>query len=353
MKVNELKALVTDFQTTRLDDDQMKMVGFEGQGRAVLYNQLAEAYRIAKLLLTKGPNRGAFQSMMEDARMTVEAKKFEDDKATNEWAYATKLLYGKFVEKEFLHTVFQEFEPNRSAERYGCILRHLNKHNIAVEAAAEYIANFTHEKGNALFGIEAVDRAEAKGDGNSKDEKQEQTYLNFGVSPAPNDVVQFEIPADWYDDKRFKSDNQFGTCWFEVKDGRVFLFDRKPLKEDDFTKMAKARGKRLYAEHVAAQKSLDNMASASKKKLKTAKGISAGDKDLAVIKIASAGQTTYTYNKMMVDLNDEASQDAANAKDHRQYFTDLAGGKLGVDPLKSIVMIKSAPEQIPSEEIAA
>ncbi|OJY71254.1 MAG: hypothetical protein BGP16_11770 [Sphingobium sp. 66-54] len=353
MKVNELKALVADFQTTRLDDDQMKMVGFEGQGRAVLYNQLAEAYRIAKLLLTKGPNRGAFQSMMEAAGMTVEAKKFEDDKATNEWAYATKLLYGKFVEKEFLNTVFQEFEPNRSAERYGCILRHLNKHNIAVEAAADYMANFTHEKGNALFGIEAVDRAEAKGEGNSKDEKQEQTYLNFGVSPAPNDVVQFEVPADWYDDKRFKSDNQFGTCWFEVKDGRVLLFDRKPLKEDDFKKLATARGKRLYAEHKATQKTLDNVAKASNRKLDAAEKIRAGDKDLAVIKTGVVGTTTAEYRNMLNALGGEAKQDAANAMEHRQYFTDLAGGKLGVDPLKSIVLIKSASEQLPSEEIAA
>jgi hypothetical protein len=353
MKINDLKALVTDFQTTRLDDDQMKMVGFEGQGRAVLYAQLTEAYRIAKLLLTKGPNRGAFQSMMEDAGMTAEAKRFEDDKATNEWAYATKLLYGKFVEKEFLNTVFQEFEPNRSAERYGCILRHLNKHNIAVEAAADYMANFTHEKGNALFGIEAVDRAETKGDGNSKDQKQEQTFLNFGVSPAPNDVVQFEMPADWYDDKRFKSENKFGICWFEVKDGRVLLFDRKPLKEDDFKKMAKVRGKRLYAEHVAAQKSLDKMAAASEVKYDKANKIGAGDKDLAVIKTGVVGKTTYEYRHTMNGLETEYKQDAANAKEHRQYFTDLAGGKLGVDPLKSIVLIKSASEQLPSEETVA
>ncbi len=350
MKTAELKALVTDFQTTRLEDDQMKMVGFEGQGRAVLYNQLAEAYRIAKLLLTKGINRGTFQSMMEDVGMTIEAKKFESDKAANEWAYVTKLLYGKWVEKEFLNTVFQEFEPNRSAEKYGCILRHLNKKNVAVEDAAQYIANFTHEMGNALVGIEAVDRMEAKGNGKSKDEKQEQTFLNFGVSPAPNDVVQFEMPADWYDDKRFPSDNKFGTCWFEVKDGRVFLFDRKPLKDDDFKKMAKIRGKRLYAEHAAAQKALDQLAKSSEGKLKSAEKIRAGDKDLAVIRTGVVGKPTYEYVTMMRNLNEEANQDAENAKEHRQYFSDLAGGNLGVDPLKSIQLINSASTQLPLNE---
>lgn len=351
MKVNELNALVADFQTTRLDSDQMKMVGFEGQGRAVLYAQLAEAYRIGKLLLTKGLNRGAFQRMMEDAGMTNEAKKFEDQKATNEWAYVTKLLYGKWVEKEFLNTVFQEFEPNRSAEKYGCILRHLNKKNIAVEDTVQYIANFTHEKGNALVGIEAVDRMEAKGNGKSKDEKQEQTFLNFGVSSSPNDVVQFEMPADWHDDKRFPSDNQFGTCWFEVKDGRVFLFDRKPLKEGDFKKLARTRGRRLYADHTAAQKTLVQLAKASEGKLESAEKIRAGDKDLAVIRTGVVGKTTYEYVKMMDNLNEEANQDAENAKGHRQYIADLAGGKLGVDPLKSIELVKSASKQLSLDEV--
>ncbi|EZP69983.1 hypothetical protein BV96_03661 [Sphingomonas paucimobilis] len=353
MKINELKALVADFQTTRLDSDQTKMIGFEGQGRAVLYAQLAEAYRIGKLLLSKGPSRGAFQQMMENAGMTNEAKKFEEDKAANEWAYVTKLLYGKWVEKEVLNTVFQEFEPNRSAEKYGCVLRHLDKKNIAVESAAQYIANFTHEKGNALVGIEAVDRMEAKSGSNSSDDNTEETYLKFGVSPVPNDVVQFDMPADWYDDKRFKSDNQFGTCWFEVRDGRVFLFDRKPLKEEDFKKLAKVRGRRVYAEHKAAQETLDKLAKASKGKSEAAEKIRAGDKDLAVIKAGVVGASTQEYRDMLGVLRGEAKQDAANAKEYRQYFTDLAGGKLGVDPLKSIVLVRPAVEQFPSEENAA
>ncbi len=344
----DLKALVIDFQTTRLDDDQKSMVGFEGQGRAVLYNQLQEAYRIGKLLLTKGPNRGLFENMLEDAGMDNQAKKLNEGKATNEWVYVTKLLYGKFVEKTFLNTVFQEFEPNRSAEKYGNVLRYLDRHNVKVEEAANFIANFKHEEGNALAGIEAVDRKEARGSGSTKDEKLEDTFFKFGTSSAAADVVQFEMPAEWYDDKRFKSDNKFGTCWFEVKDGKVFLYDRKPMKEDDFTKLAKQRGRRVYYEQKATQKQLDNIATSSGKKLKAAEKIKSGDPDLAVIKIGAAGQTTAGYKEMLYTLHDEANQDANNAKEHRKHLSDIAAGKLGVDPKRSIVLIKNnqdAPEE--------
>ena len=121
-----------------------------------------------------------------------------------------------------------------------------------------------------------------------------------------NDVVQFEVPAEWYDDKRFTSGKQFGTCWFEVRDGRVFLFDRKPLKEDDFKKLAKIRGRRVYAEHKATQNALDKLAKASEGKLKAAEKVSAGDKDLAVIKIGVVGTPTTEYRDMLADLSSEA-----------------------------------------------
>mgnify|MGYP000958475197 CR=1 FL=1 len=265
----------------------------------------------------------------------------------------TKLHYGKFVTKQFLNTVFQEFEPNRSAEKYGNVLRYLNRHNVKVDDAADFIANFKHEEGNALAGIEAVDRKEANGGGNAPDEKMEETFFKFGISEAPNDVVQFEMPADWYDDKRFKSDNKFGTCWFEVRDGKVLLFDRKPMQEDDFKKLAKSRGRRVYQEHKKAQSALDNMVVKSAKKLKSAKKITSGDPDLAVIKIGAANQTTAGYKQMLKTLDDEAKQDAENAYEHRKHVYDISEGTFHLDDKTSIVLIKSSQKLEESDEAEA
>jgi len=116
IKFDDLKKTVADFQTIHLLNDQTEMANFEDGGRNILYNQLAEAYRIGLLLLT--PSNGTmFCNLLTDAELKTEAKKYGDNKAPNPWAYVTKLLYGKWVSKQVSNTVFHVFEPNRSAEK--------------------------------------------------------------------------------------------------------------------------------------------------------------------------------------------------------------------------------------------
>lgn len=227
-KFDDLKKMVSDFQTIRLLNDETNMVGLQVQGRSILYNQLEEAYRIGLILLTRG-NGTMFCHIMESNGMSEQSKKYGNNEYTNEWNFVTHLLYGEWKEKNVSKTVFEVYERNRSAEKYSKIFRYLNDNKIAANDVAEFIAKFTSEDGNGLIGIE---RADTKANRKTNEKKQTpEQAIAVGANAKEADVFTFDAPTELADVK-------FGSCFFKVIDGKAVVFGTKKLEEVEFNELA-------------------------------------------------------------------------------------------------------------------
>ena len=73
---NKLSGTVSDFIQNRISTDEAEMLSIREQGRAVLYNQLAEAYRIG-LILVEPKNRIEFCKILSKYNLDGDADRLE------------------------------------------------------------------------------------------------------------------------------------------------------------------------------------------------------------------------------------------------------------------------------------
>lgn len=237
--------LVSEFKTNRLNGDHTKMASLQVQGRKVLYEQIAEAYRIGQILLSPS-NKGPFHRYLLSLGFEKEAATFDKGKTKNRWLLVTKVLYGEWKTYTDFHlasfsadkegvTVFQ---PNRSSEKYANVLRRLWDQTVAVEKAAEYIENFDEpEYGAGLVGMERIDRAtyaDATKDGNSK-----LDHLETGLN-----AISFSMPKP----AEISADVKFGVMLFETGEDNLTVYECKSLTQDEFDAMAADYGRRISAQ---------------------------------------------------------------------------------------------------------
>ncbi len=331
---NELAETVSDFIENRTSTDETTMLGIREQGRAILYSQLAEAYRIG-LVLVEPKNVIYFYRLLSAHGLENDSDRVAAGTAKNIWLCVTKLLYAKLSEDGLI------FEVNRSAEKYANVFRYLHANKIPADEAANYIANFKGATANGLLGIERADR-----DANSKSSNDSAAksieHVEYGRSPAIDDVIQFEMPASWCDEKRFTAENQYGMCWFEVRDGRVYLFDRQSIDADKFKALAETRGRRIATKLASQKKAADALAKKAEKKLKAANKIRTGDADLSEIKLSYNGILTQNINKITATLQSERDESVKNAGTIGSYIVDLSTGRLPFSQINNVVMTNCA-----------
>lgn len=241
---NPVNTLVKSFKDTLPANlDQQRQ--FQVQGYRVLWRQLGEAYFVAQNILSQ--SKADLEAALTERGIT-KAKP-----GSNPFLPIVKMLYGEWKtvngEKSFsaehLVSDVTVFEPNRSAEKYACVFRYLNKRKdqlTDLQTIVDYIEGF---KGN-LKGIEDADRAENKKKASSKATLDTADALKRGLAVRGGmDIGSREKIKDLIAD--FPDDATHGVVWFKVtEDGHVHLmgFDKK-LAEDAVEKLAVKRGTSL------------------------------------------------------------------------------------------------------------
>lgn len=251
---------------SKVANDQKNLVRHELAGRSLLYSQLAEAYKIGLELINDAnlheDNRpGAdfralrhlmvLHSMHKATDFLTAIGENKRDRLWNAqnpdkpqrklkpeispWVYIVKLLYGKWVDsskwtdierqengkkiglktaevREFIvhknapdgtKTAYQEWSPNRSAEKYAVVFRYLHDHGVAVADVPAFIENFNEkDHGKKLFGIEHAGREAAKQAGESKSKSQDvidkqKSYVTRAEVRSNDKVFAVEKPGMW------------------------------------------------------------------------------------------------------------------------------------------------------------
>ncbi|MBB5705218.1 hypothetical protein [Sphingopyxis panaciterrulae] len=339
---DDLKKMVSDFQTIRLLNDETNMIGLQVQGRSILYNQLAEAYRIGLILLTRG-NGTMFCHLMESNGMADQSKKYGNNNYTNAWNFVTHLLYGEWKEKNVSKTVFEVYERNRSAEKYSKIFRYLDDKKVAAENAADFILNFTHDElGNGLIGIERAD-TEANRKASDKKQMSEQA-IAVGTNAKEADVFTFDAPTELADVK-------YGSCFFEVIDGKVVVFGTKKLEEAEFNELAAKRGRTITMEWNRKAKEADKLAKQSKSTFTKAVKLIKTDPELEALKKRLLGDKEWA--QWLLDDKKESKKNAESTADYASRMKSLYN-LFDNDcdepaPKKLIALVKNVPA---SQEVA-
>lgn len=339
-----LKKLVAEFQDKRLTADQQKMVKLEHAGNAVLYAQLAEAYRIGLILLTPA-NGTMFCHLMESNGMAAESKKYADNKYSNAWAYVTKLLYGSWVEQKISNTVFQVFEAERSTEKYANVLRHLALLNAEVENVPAVIAEFEHKNRNGvvvrkLLGLEVADREEnSKGGGSSDD----STPIKLGTSVSEHDVFHVTVPNE------LDPAIEFGSCFFRVSDGQMIVFGATKLDESQFNALAARRGRDIKRRDDELEKAAKDVANTSEADRKAVTRMAATDPKLHELRERLLNDPDYAI--YIVEAERNAKKNLRSVKDDRDRrqkaaFSELTTPDSGIGPVtkakpfKALALVK-------------
>lgn len=220
---NHVNTLVASFQTSFTANLEQQRE-FEVRGYRALYTQVAEAFAIAQTIL-KPENKSEYEAALKERGIDLPKGK------SNPYLPVIKLLYGSWADEQ--KTIF---EPNRSAEKYACVFRYLNKRKgkIAQKDIVGHIEEYSDATyGTALKGIEAQDRAEHRTTGSRAD--------NSEALIAGSDLdgsIAIDRPA-------FVQENQtIGQLWFKLgKDGKVYILGARPLEEKTFDALAIKRGK--------------------------------------------------------------------------------------------------------------
>jgi len=229
--VGELTALVKDFQVKRLPEDQQEMDRLEIAGRRVLYKQLAEAYRIGKILLLP-ENRESLNDILEEH--TLKPIKLKNGKPTvNPWHPVCKLIWGGWK----TGTIFSVFKPDRAAEKYANVFRYLENHQTQHADVVTTIEGFD----GGLTGIVKADRKENQ-KGKNKNVAKLATFLTLGCDPDEPDVVEMDRP-DFVPEG-----TDFGKLWFRADGDELYIFGFNPLEEKQFNALAISRGRKIQAE---------------------------------------------------------------------------------------------------------
>lgn len=230
--IGELTALVKDFQVKRLPEDHEKMANYEIAGRRVLYQQLAEAYRIGKILLMP-ENHGSLNNILEAHKL--KAIKWKDGKPTvNPWHPVCQLMWGDWAQG----TIFSVFKPDRAAEKYANVFRYLENHQIQQANAATFIEGFD----GGLTGIVEADREERRKGKNKSNVANLATFLTLGCDPDEPDVVVMDRP-DFVPEGAV-----FGKLWFKADGDELYVFGFNKLEEGQFNALATSRGRKIQAE---------------------------------------------------------------------------------------------------------
>jgi hypothetical protein len=348
---DELKKLVTEFREVRLADDQQKMGKFEVAGQAVLYSQIAEAYRIGVILLER-TNAMMFINLMKSHNMVDQATKYGNNNYTNRWLFVTKLLYGSWEEKTISNTVFHIWSHDRSSEKYANVLRHLEELEKRPEEVADFIPTFeyTNEKGitvRKLQGLEVADR-EANARNGSKPDTS--TQLTLGTSRAEPDVMGIPLPAE------LDPEIEYGSCFFKVENKQMIIFGTTKLEEDEFKKLAIARGKVIKKRDDDLSKAVDAVSATTEADRKAVTKLVVQEPKLAALKKKLLADPDYAA--YIIDAEKEAKKNSGRVRDARKKKQDLAFMELALSdsaaagpvakskPSKKLALIKNATGEV-------
>lgn len=348
---DELKKLVTDFREVRLADDQQKMGKFEVAGQAVLYSQIAEAYRIG-LILMEHKNAMMFINLMKSHNMVDQSTKYANNNYTNRWLFVTKLLYGSWEEKTISNTVFHVWQHDRSSEKYANVLRHLEELEKKPEEVADFIPTFeyTNKDGitvRKLQGLEVADR-EANAKAGSKPDHSES--LTLGVSRSEHDVAGIPLPAE------LDPTIEYGSCFFKVEAGQMIVFGATKLDETQFNALAIARGKEIKKRDTDLEKAADSLAATTEADRKAVTKLINQDPKLAALKQHLLNDPDYAA--YIIEAEREAKKNRGRVKDEQQRkqnvaFMDLAlpddaaaGPIAKSKPSKKFALVKNATAQV-------
>ena len=322
IKFDDLKKLVADFRDVRLSDDQQQMTKLEVAGQAVLYRQIAEAYRIGLILLDH-KNGTMFCRLMESHNMVEQSKKYGNNNYNNPWTFVTNLLYGSWVEQKISNTVFQVFEHNRSAEKYANVLRYLSNLEKKHEEVADFIATFEYTDARnvvvrKLQGLEIADREANTKSGSKPDNNQ---TLTLGISRSEHDVASIPLPAE------LDQTIEYGSCFFKVEAGQMIVFGATKLDQTQFNALAIARGKEIKKRDADLEKAADSLAATTEADRKAVTKLINQDPKLAALKQRLLDDPDYA--PYMIEAEREAKKNRGRVKDEQQRkqnvaFMDLA-----------------------------
>lgn len=289
-------SLVQAFRA-KVEDDQGILNKHEMAGRSILYSQLADAYKIG-LELVNDKYLAALSSLLH--RHSIAGAKNAIDVVRNNridrewnaknpdaiqremkeevspWVQVVKLLYGKWIDttkmtdaekqqyakdigvkgglnqfaivKKPPHvekSVYQEWSPNRSAEKYAVVFRYMQDQGIKPENAAHYIDAFNVKPyGTKLGGIERAGRAAANAGKAPKPESQvvidkRNAYVARAEARKNHNVFAVEKPNTW------PSKVRYAKAVVKIEGDELVIVGFTEMDEKAYTNHAVAIGKPL------------------------------------------------------------------------------------------------------------
>lgn len=242
----DLLKIVLDFRGKVLTMSQRTQAQHALFGRRAVYEELGHAFAIARTLLMRS-NRHHVKALLEECQMTTQAERFIKKTGTNNWAYICGLLYGAWEEQSAGDSTFLVFKRDRSAEKYGNVMRYLYEHNVSAQAAAMFIETFNDPVfGKALLGIEKADRAahpaKSSGKGIKQVLKQRELYIRLGESRDNDDVFYTTKPDELPDSV------EYGTATFKVVGSKLMIVGFDAWEEADYEKFIITKGRAIKKE---------------------------------------------------------------------------------------------------------
>lgn len=285
----------------KIENDQGILNRHEVAGRAILYSQLAEAYKIG-LELVNDKYLAALSSLhnyhcIAGAKKAIDvvrnnrinrewnaqnpdAIQRELQEEVSPWVQVVKLLYGKWIDttkmtetekKAYAKTigikgnlsqfatvknpadepksVYQEWLPNRSAEKYAVVFRYMHDNGITPDEVASYIDTFNVSPyGAKLLGIERAGRAAANAGKTTKPESKEvidkrNAYVARAEARKNWNVFAVEKP------NTFPSKLTYARAVLKQEGDElvIILVDEadKPMEESAYVNLAVKMGKPL------------------------------------------------------------------------------------------------------------
>ena len=242
---NPVNTLVSSFKDT-LPANLDQQREFQVRGYRMLWTQIAEAFFVAQNI------RGQLKADIDAA---LKERGINEGKAgSNPYLPIVKMLYGEWKTVDGSETFVTEhqatdvtvFEPNRSAEKYACVFRYLNKRKDQfpdTQSIIDHIEAFPKH----LKGIEDKDRDENKTSSKAKPDTTMALKRGLSVRGGMDIGTREKVVTQILD---FPADAKEGQLWFKVgDDGRVYLMGfEKKLEDDAVNKLAVKRGNKLLAE---------------------------------------------------------------------------------------------------------
>jgi len=249
-KYEDLLYIVNHFRIATLSHGERERASLGLKGRRALYNEVAQAYQIA-LTLLHSSNKQHLEALIEECEMSNQANALERRKIRNSWIWVCTLLYGSWQEKTDGKDTFLEFQRNRSAEKYGNVMRHLHDNKVKANGAAMYIETFKFQDTvagkpvtySALLACEKADRAKhAKPKSKeviAQQLKHEKGFIQRGESTDSDDVFYAIKPDD------LPESVKYGQATFKVFGSRLLIVGYDAWEEAQYKKHVIARGRKI------------------------------------------------------------------------------------------------------------